>query len=283
MGTNILKALCNLAKYQNNDLKQIYKGSNRANIMGDALEYYVKDLFCGCLSEKDIAEKDRKHSQYFAYMGNQNNPPDFIIKQGDAVEVKKIENYSSALALNSSYPKAKLYADSPMITTACKKCEDWEYKDLVYVVGVVREAKLKMIWFVYGDCYAADREIYEKARQAIIDGLKEIKGVSLADTNELGRINKIDPLGATYLRIRGMWAIDNPIKVFDYVIGNQRENNLTAYAIVKSEKYESFPKADREELEVAVRKKILAIEDTEIKNPNNPAQYFKAKLIRAAF
>jgi hypothetical protein len=283
MATNLLKALLNLAKYQDNDLKSIYKGSNRANIMGEALEYYAKDLFCDCLGEKDIDKKDRKHSQYFSYIGNQNNPPDFIIKQGDAIEVKKIESFGSSLALNSSYPKAKLYSDSPMITVACKDCEKWERKDIIYTVGVIKDAKVRLLWFVYGDCYAADKEVYERIRKAVVGGIKEIKDVALSETDELGRVNKVDPLGITYLRIRGMWAIENPIKVFDYVVKERLENNFTAYAIIKVEKYNSFAKEDRDKLEAARAKKKLAIEDIKIKNPNNPAQYLPVKLIKVAF
>jgi len=283
MGTNLLKAIYNLAKYQDNDLKSIYKGSNRANIMGEALEYYAKDLFCDCLNEKDIGKKDQKHSQYFSYIGNQNNPPDFIIKQGDAIEVKKIESFGSSLALNSSYPKAKLFSDSPMITTACRDCEKWECKDIIYSVGVIKDSKVRLLWFVYGDCYAADKEIYERIRKAIIGGIKEIKGVALSETDELGRVNKVDPLGITYLRIRGMWAIENPSKVFDYVIKKCEENNLTAYAIIKTDKYNSFPKEDRDKIEEAGAKKKLNINDVKIKNPNNPAQYLTAKLIKVTF
>lgn len=61
----------------------------------------------------------------FSYIGNQNNPPDSMLRNGDAIEVKKIESKKAALALNSSYPKAKLYADSPMINKECRECEKW--------------------------------------------------------------------------------------------------------------------------------------------------------------
>jgi hypothetical protein len=33
--------------------------------------------------------KLEKHSQLFSYIGNQNNPPDLMIKKVNAVEVKK--------------------------------------------------------------------------------------------------------------------------------------------------------------------------------------------------
>jgi hypothetical protein len=57
-------------------------------------------------------------SRVFSYQGNPNNPPDLMIRQGDAIEIKKIESPHSSLALNSSYPKAKLFSHSTMLTAA---------------------------------------------------------------------------------------------------------------------------------------------------------------------
>jgi len=98
--TNLIIALANIVENPIVDLLSFYKGSNRANSMGDALETYIKDIFCNSLSLNN-SEKDKLYSQNFSYLGNQNNPPDIIIKNGDAIEVKKIESLSSAIALNS--------------------------------------------------------------------------------------------------------------------------------------------------------------------------------------
>ena len=231
METNILKAICNLVKFNQNDLMSIYKGSNRINNMGTALEYYLKDIFCGSLNETSLPKKEKIYSKYLSYIGNQNNPPDFIISNGDAIEAKKIEGEKSGIALNSSYPKAKIYADSKMITESCKKCEKWKVKDMIYSIGVVDKAnkkKLKLLWMVYGDCYAASREIYEKIKNAVSDGINTLQGIEFSETRELGRVNKVDPLGITYLRIRNLWHIDNPIKVFNYIT-KVNKNNQAGY------------------------------------------------------
>ena len=127
--------------------------------MGDALECFIKDIFSEALNENDLSLKNKKYSETFSYIGNQNNPPDIILKNGDAIEVKKIESLKSGIALNSSYPKAKLYSDEPMITNSCRNCEDWQEKNIIYTIGVVKDKKLQLLWLIYGDCYAADREI----------------------------------------------------------------------------------------------------------------------------
>lgn len=278
METNLLIAIANLVKNPITNLVSHYRSSNRINNMGDALEFYIKDLFCNSLEVNDLEKKNEIYSKYFSYIGNQNNPPDIIIKQGDAIEVKKIESLRSGIALNSSYPKDKLYSDSPMITTACRNCEDWREKDLVYVIGVSNDNKLKALWLVYGNCYSASKEIYERVRDKISNGVNELQDVEFSETNELGRVNKVDPLGITYLRIRGMWGIENPIKVFNYVVPVEQNSEFFVNAILLKEKYLSFPENDRKNLEGLVSDNF-SIKDIKIKSPNNPAKLLEAKLL----
>ena len=278
MKTNLLIAIVNMVNNPIANLVSFYRSTNRANSMGDTLEFYIKDLFCNSLSENNLEKKNVVYNNYFSYIGNQNNPPDIIIKQGDAVEVKKIENIHSGIALNSSHPKDKLYSDSPMITTACRNCEDWREKDLIYAVGVSSDDSLKSLWFVYGDCYSASKEVYEKIRGKISEGINELQDVEFSKTNELGRVNKVDPLGITYLRIRGMWGIDNPSKGFDYVTTTRRHSDLTVSALMTQEKYLSFPEKDRRNIEKLVSDNF-SIKDVKIKSPNNPAKLLEAKLL----
>lgn len=248
--------------------------------MGEALEYFIKDSFAnsyGLNEEKAI----KAHNKVFSYLGNQNNPPDIILKNGDAIEVKKLETYSSALALNSSYPKEKLYSDSPMITAECKNCDGgkWKEKDLVFAVGVVREDKIKQLCFVYGNNYAANRNTYEKIKSQIKNGILEISDIEFAETNEFGRVNRVDPLGITYLRLRGMWHIENPFRVFNYVYEFDFQKEFNFLAIIDTDKYQSFPKEDIEKIE---SEKGITVVEKEIKNPNNPAVLKRVKIITFA-
>ncbi|MBF0483691.1 MAG: NgoPII family restriction endonuclease [Candidatus Omnitrophica bacterium] len=282
MSTNILKAILNLVTFNRNDLMQVYSSSNRINSMGIALEYFLKDIFCNSLNVSSINNKDKIYGEFLSYIGNQNNPPDFIVSGGDAVEVKKIEGLKNEIALNSSYPKSKLYSDSDMLTLACKKCEKWDIKDIIYSIGVLDasdKTKLKTLWMIYGDCYAANNKVYERIKNKIVEGVKDINDVELSETKELGRVNQVDPMGITNLRIRGMWAIENPVKVFDYITECNKNNKFTLFALMRNSKYQSFPKVDRDEFEKAGRD-IFSIADVKIKNPDNPAKFIDAKLVK---
>ena len=58
METNILLAIKNLLKNPITNVGSHYRSINRVNGMGDALEFYVKDLFCDCLNETDLQKKN---------------------------------------------------------------------------------------------------------------------------------------------------------------------------------------------------------------------------------
>jgi hypothetical protein len=279
METNILKALINIYKLKNFKLTELYSGKNRVNNVGTALEYFIKDAFCSSINILEIEDKDKIHSKFLSYLGNQNNPPDFIIKNSDAVEVKKIGSLVGSIALNSSYPKSKLHSDDTRILQSCRDCDgrSWSQKDIVYVVGSVTGSKIKTLWFVYGDCYAADREVYEKTLSII---QKQVLGIDHLDftrkTNEIAGVRKIDPLGITYLRVRGMWGIDTPHKVFGSLTDFDKSSEFSAFALMLDEKYESFPKKDRKDIE---SNPDIEIKSVEVRSPNNPANYLNAKLI----
>lgn len=281
MGNNIIRAVLNIIAFGNNDLKS-YASTylNRINAVGEQLEFYIKDAIASSLKLPQ-AQKQTAYSKVFSYLGNQNNPPDMIIKNSDTFEIKKIETPFASLSLNSSPPKDKLRADDTRITEACRKCESlaWKEKDLFYVVGNAKGGIVKSLFFIQGTCYAADHQVYDKVHEpikkeidSVLDSLKLEKG----ETIELGKVKRVDPLGITELRIRGMWSIENPLSVFEELCPLEDGKSLTLFALMKKEKYLSFPKEDTKELE---SNKNISIRDVKIRDPNNPAKMVEAKLI----
>lgn len=273
--TNILEAIVNIVNNPVVEIKNHYSGRNRVNNVGEALEMFVKDAFANTIREHDAQVKNIKFSEAFSWLGNQNHPPDIMIRQGDAIEVKKTQSANSDLALNSSYPKSNILSNSNMITQECRTCENWTMKDLIYCVGHTSDDSIKSLWMVYGNIYAAKHETYQIIKQKITDGINEIPNVELAETNELGRVNRVDPLGITNLRIRGMWQIQNPRRVFNYLHVSGETFELVA--IIPLSKYNSFPSDSRTRLENIHNN--LTISDVQVKDPNNPANLIYAKLI----
>lgn len=274
---NIIDAVTALVKQNDFNLTNAQGNKNRINTRGDALELYIKNLFADTFN---FSETDRLESwsEVFSYLGNNANPPDFMLKGGDAVEVKKIESPDAAIALNSSYPKHTLKSSSPLISKACREAENWTEKDIIYVVGVVSGNKLKHLCMIYGRDYCASEECYNRIRQKMKVGIETIPGVQFAQTRELGRVNCVDPLGITYLRIRGMWHIENPWRVFDYVYRRNHQAEFNFMCVVSSDKWNQF---DNLEKIMALQEKYsaLKIDDVRIKNPDNPCKLQNAKLI----
>lgn len=272
---NIINAIYNIVNNPVVELVSYYQGKNRANNVGDALEEYIKDLFANTFNTPEN-ERLEKISEVFSYLGNNSNPPDAMLRGGDAIEVKKIESNGSSLALNSSYPKHTLKSSSPMISTSCRNAENWTEKDMIYAVGVVNGNQLKHLAMVYGLDYCASDECYSRIKTTIKSGVESIRGVEFAETNELGRINKVDPLGITYMRVRGMWGIENPWNVFNYVYTRDLNKKFNFMCIINDEKWATF---DNTELITSLNVDGFSITDIKVKNPDNPANLVPAKLI----
>ncbi len=270
---NILTALIAIANSQK-DIENITEGNNRMNAMGESLEEYIKGVFSDTLNMDNSEEKNLKLHRTFSYLGSKNSPPDMILRGGDAIEVKKIQTANANLQLNSSHPKAKLYSDNPKINHACKSCEDWREKDIIYCIGHIKERKLLSLWMVYGDCYAANKETYIKAEIKIKEAIGKIDDLDIVTkTNELAGVKHVDPLGITYLRIRGMWIIQNPSKLYSCLDKIKKEGAFTLFALMRREKYLSFPEDDRRAIESSER---FFVDDVKIQDPDNPANLLDA-------
>ena len=280
--TNIIKALLNIEEIINSNdeiiLEEIYSGKNRMNNMGTALEHFCKDAFC---KSYDI-EKDKKinsYRKYLSYLGNSNNPPDFILRNGAGIEVKKIGSIGATLQLNSSFPKDSLHSDDSRIKKGCRNCEDtsWKKKDLIYAIGYVKKKRLKLLWLIDASLYAADREVYLDTFNGLKEHIEDSPYELNKSTNELARLNKVDPLGITSLRVRGMWLLDNPKNVYNYLdIDLDSDDSTDIVCLISKDKYNKINRDDLKRIENS----SYEVVDIKIKDPNNPINQIDTKLIK---
>lgn len=77
--SNIVRAIINIVNNPITQLNEYNTGHNRINNIGEALEEYIKDAFANTIGNNTNA-RNRKINEVFSYIGNQNNPPDSIIK-----------------------------------------------------------------------------------------------------------------------------------------------------------------------------------------------------------
>lgn len=234
-------------------------------------------------------EKDQVHKEVFSYLGSQNNPPDFIIRNGAAFEVKKIQVKSNKrgspqIQLNSSPPKNRLHSDDRRITNECRNCEDepWDEKEHFYVVGQVLEQtnNIRELFVIHGLCYCAGRDYYRPLHENFkdhIDSIIKQNDYNSKETVELGRIHKIDPLSITELRIRGMWLIKNPFRLYENLGSLENHNNFTLTVLLTENQYNLYPEEDRRLIEDM---ESLDFQRIQITDPNDEETTLDAILIK---
>ncbi|MDC0114693.1 NgoPII family restriction endonuclease [Methylophilaceae bacterium] len=274
MTTNILKSFLNIHKVYKNQIVDTQSGNNRANNMGEGLEYFVKNLIADSFGVNSKQHKD-KWQATFAFEGSKSHPPDAIIRNGDALEIKKLESLarSGEIQLNSSSLKKVLKSNSTLITKNCKNSDggNWQQKDLFYIFGYVVNKKLKGLFFIDGSLLAADESIYQKVQDSITASLNDSNDYYLSETKELARINGVDPLKISNLRVRGMWLLKNPLGIFDYLDINI-DNEFFSYLLCPKEKYNNM------KLEAVIDDQYTT-EVVGVKNPDNPAEDIPSMLL----
>jgi hypothetical protein len=105
-----------------------------------------------------------------------------------------------------------------------------------------------------------------------------IEGVDFSETRELRRVNKVDPLGITYMRVRGMWGIENPWTTFRYVYQRDFRKKFNFMCLINDKKWNSLYGTERI-YELGKRNNHLQISNVKLKDPDNPAKLNGAKLI----
>ncbi len=279
--TNILQAIKHLIDGHDVLVGEVRESNNRANSLGEAFEVYIKNVFAGAFGLAGTMYQDRI-SAVFSYQGSATKPPDLMLRGGDAIEIKKLQTRDSQIQLNSSFPKNKLHADDSRVSAEAKNSEPWIEKDILYVIGNV-DSKSKVVrsmWWVYGDCFCANASVYQSVSDKISSALTQIEDFDFSPTNEIARINGVDAQRFTDLRIRGMWLLKNPHKIFEEYAPFDKYAEFQLFVLMQEKKWQTFPSVDRDVIEKLAKSGILEMTSEKVANPDNPAQSLDCRLIK---
>ena len=216
---------------------------------GKPFEIFAKNMFAGSLGALPN-HVDAAWSKTFSWLGSDNAPPDFMIWGGDAVEVK-VHGSTTQIQLNSSPPKRSLKATDTRIEEGCRECEIWVEKDFVYFIGKANAEYVEALWLIDGKCIAAESSVYDVLFDRLKATVKELGG---EPGNEIGRLNRVDPLKATSLRVRGMWLLDHPAKVFKSIFIKPQNDVFVLNALVSETKWNEYPSQMIADLEALAEK-----------------------------
>ncbi|MEI8362503.1 MAG: NgoPII family restriction endonuclease [Betaproteobacteria bacterium] len=260
--TNVLVAIKNIIEGQS--IKHFTEGDqnpcDKVNNIGEHLEDFIFHAFCNSLEELESKKYDL-YSKFFSWCSySPFCPPSAILKGSDVIDVKKVELGSTSIKFNGAYPRSKFYKDDTDITSDCRDCEIWDKKDLLYAICTTQGNNLKRLWFVYGDCYFASKEFYQKA-------------LKITDPLNVAEFNFLDNRGLYGNRA----SVLLPSSLIDKTHYNTTDNIINALMLKR--KYESFPLSARLALENLVGDR-LSIVDCEIQSPNYASLKLQAKLIQ---
>lgn len=286
--TNVLIALDNIFKRNSTRLTPIFRSNGSANAAGDSLEYFVKDMFCTGASQYQYDhEKEQIYKKYLSWTGDSSHFPDFIVKGGVGVEPKKLDNKSTAsLSLNSSYPKDYIEPTTQNVPTEKTKGYSetgWHKKPIIYVAGNLNkekgpnENKLFSLWMVYGNTMIANNTKYLSLIGEIRGAIKSNTDATLVNSKELARAKGIDYLKYTNLRVRGMYELEHPAKVFEKYIRDISlpDNKSHVFVVMLVSEYKKI-KEDmgdqweqlNSDLQSFINKGVLTRKKIEIDDPN---------------
>lgn len=210
------------------------------------LEEYVKDLLADSFDELDA--RDEEHARYLSYRGADDDPPDAMLANGEAIEVKKIKTKHGQIQLNSSTPHQKLRVDDSMINDTCRSCEDWGVKDMVYTIGSLSTGEVNFMWMVYGDVWNEDA-VYQEISDDLYSMLEqEFEEYGFTETNELGRLNDVDAQHRNALRIRAMWIMEHPGGYFKQFVSDYKDkisNGSPLFVVMRKSRFEAFDEEKR--------------------------------------
>lgn len=215
---------------------------------GEGLELWVKHFLAGTINRSDDDATTNTWNKIFSFHGGVSNPPDVMIRNSLAAEVKKIESPRSSLQLNSSWPIRTLYSDDQHITQDCKDAEDWNEKPFVFIVGRVNPStkSVQSLSIVDGRCLSDFEAVYI---DLIVKAQEQMLVLGSSQTKEIGKFNSVDALSRTSLRVRPMFSLVNPSVAFSDIFQEETGNKFVLNVLVPETTYDSFSNAERVRIE----------------------------------
>ena len=288
--SNVLLGLAHLVRHTNFSLPASSDDANSGTVpKGKRFETYCKD-WLALLRPGNVTDRFNQYDRAFCYQGAANNPPDAMFRggnDGDAFEFKKTESQSSAVVLNSSFPKDVLKATGPGLLDECRNCEEWTQRVFYYVIGHIKKNTdlITSIWVIDGRLLCAPDTLYESLFSSLrgsVDTFVASKGLKSIKSVELGRLRKIDPLDKTVLRVRSMWELESPVKTFRNVSEIKIPNDRSVlHALILDDQWNRHSDDARNEiLSLATTPGFTCTHLQNLPSPIDPARNLSARLIR---
>jgi hypothetical protein len=263
--SSIPKAICELVRVASmgggRGISLASQPRGNLGLTGKPFEIFAKNMFAECLGALS-SHVDSAWERAFSWPGSANNPPDFMIRGGDAVEVK-IHSGIGQIQLNSSPPKRTLKSTDPRILEACRSCEMWSEKDFIYFIGKANHEFVEALWLIDGRCIADSANTYDIIFDKLALTVTELGG---KPGNEIGKFREVDSLKSTSLRVRAMWSLKHPARMFKSVFQSPEPGKFVLNVLVAAQKWDAYP---MEEIEAVTAMMRLGLRINRIEIPDS--------------
>jgi len=133
---------------------------------------------------------------------------------------------------------------------------------------------LKSIFFIQGPCLACTPDYYENLFKNFKQHIYKGK-FTFSETKEVARLNNIDPLNYTNLRVRAMFLMKNPFKIFEFC-QIKESSNMNVFCLMTDKKYSSFK---GEDIKLLNQNADIEIYDKKINDPMDKNKFLDCKFI----
>jgi hypothetical protein len=193
---------------------------NRVSQSGADVENAIQMGYCNCLASQQYTHP----GAFMSHLGSANNPPDFILANGCAVEVKKTSSISGEIQLNSSPVKREINIETATRAVAdVLQQEARESAPLFYCFALMDGSFICKVAFIEGALLdAADSQNMFGTASAGVQQAFADTDYDYLNSKEIARIQSAQGVFKTTLRVRPMWTITNPFSPAMGLVSGQR-------------------------------------------------------------
>ena len=282
MALDVLNAILNIADYRMFDLNAYASASRHIRLKntGEQIDHYVKDAFTGSY-RKIRTDKKKAYPGFFSYEAGKGRLPSFVLENGPAVIIRKIESPTGKISLGHFFPMRTLKQESPFLDEKCRKAEggSWMEKDLYYAVVFHEKKDLRYMYVVQGKCFLSDVDDYAFVYTTLWERLNELaKTAKLkkAKSKDFLYIKALDQMGNAQLKLKARFTLKNPEKIFAKQYKPNLKVGFTLVSVIEKETFMKLPSEERKKIEAH---KNLTVVPLELKNPEDKSRLIPAVMI----
>jgi hypothetical protein len=141
---------------------------------------------------------------------------------------------------------------------------------------------IRWLWIFDARLAVPGPTIFEEAMDRLRTAIKSVPDYQFTeDTKEIGGVENVCGVQGVKMRLRGVWTMPSAWRLFAGVPGVRKEGEFCMHALIRTEKWMSYPQASRDRI-AGLTDPDLSVSNVLIPNPNGGGD-IDATLVRWQF